>query len=352
MSSTKTRFYEIDFLRFLSAFFVVVFHYTFTASVENFSPVANFEAVRYFSKYAYMGINFFFLISGFVIFMSVSNGSAKKFLISRFTRLFPAYWFALLVTSVATVYLGGEVFDINWVRFIANITMINELFGQKPIESAYWTLFIELKFYLLIYVLLLLGLMKYYQHIIAIVLVGSLAALFSPLGISSEPFLHIFPHWSGYFAAGSALYLVKRDGPSLYRVSLVVLSYLFILKQSTLFGELMTGWLNYEFRADVIVVLNSAFFFFFCAIAFMENNILRKKWCLHLGVLTYPLYLIHQHLGYMLFNQFGTEDNIGYLVVGMIVVMLVIAYFMHTQVEKRLAPLFKTFGQKILRVSN
>jgi len=56
---TNTRLYEIDLLRFISAFFVVVFHYTYTGYMEEFSTIANFEGVREYSRYAYMGINFF-----------------------------------------------------------------------------------------------------------------------------------------------------------------------------------------------------------------------------------------------------------------------------------------------------
>ena len=83
----KTRFYEIDLLRFVAAFAVVIFHYTYTGFMEGYSPVADFPAIREITRYAYMGINFFFVISGFVIFMSVADGSVRNFVISRFVQI-------------------------------------------------------------------------------------------------------------------------------------------------------------------------------------------------------------------------------------------------------------------------
>lgn len=206
------RFYEIDLLRFLSAFFVVVFHYTYTGYMEGFAPIADFPVLREYTRYAYMGINFFFVISGFVIFMSVESTSSKKFLASRFTRLFPAYWTALLITTVTILLIGDDKFSISIPQFIANLTMVNTLFGQNPIESAYWTLFIELQFYLLVFVVLLFNGLKHFIHVLAGILIVSTVALYFPWARDTNMWIGIFPHWSGYFAAGGIFYLIKRDG--------------------------------------------------------------------------------------------------------------------------------------------
>jgi peptidoglycan/LPS O-acetylase OafA/YrhL len=346
--STHTRFYEIDLLRFISAFFVVIFHYTYTGYMEGFSTIVNFEAVREYSRYAYMGINFFFVISGFVIFMSIEKGGARQFLLSRFSRLYPAYWAALCLTTLVTLVIGANVFTVTPWQFITNITMVNELFNEKAIESAYWTLFIELQFYLLVYILLLFGLMKYFQHIIAAILVASLFALYLPIAQNDTMWTEIFPHWSGYFACGGVFYLLRRDGVNTYRLSLLVIAFLYVLKQSTLFGQLMSGWFKIEFNLYVIAIINSVFFASFCITAFCKEHFLRQRWCYYLGVLTYPLYLIHQHIGYMVFNAFGTPENITYLVVAMVSLMLMLAWFIHRYIEVKLVKSVKRFVRKIL----
>ncbi|OKY26637.1 acyltransferase [Thalassotalea sp. PP2-459] len=339
------RFYEIDLYRFLAAIGVVIFHYTYTAFMEGYAPIANFPELREVTRYFYMGINFFFVISGFVIFMSVADGSVRKFLISRFVRLYPAYWAALIMTSIATVYFGGEVFSINWPQFWANVTMINETMDYKPIDGAYWTLYIELKFYLFMLFILATGVMKYFQSIIALVLVGSTVVLFFPWAVNINMFTAMFPHWSGYFAAGCIFYLIRRDGINFYRTLLLALAYFYIIKQSTLFGGLMGQWFSITFDLEVIVWINSAFFALLMVTALVKENPLRKAWCYYLGVFTYPIYLVHQHIGYMAFNYFGTENNITWLVVLTVLVMAILAWLVHQLVEveigKRLSVILK-----------
>lgn len=347
----NTRFYEIDLFRFLAAFGVVIFHYTYTAFMEGYAPIANFENFREVSRYAYMGINFFFVISGFVIFMSVKDGSAKKFVISRFVRLFPTYWAALILTSLITVYWGGATFSITWPQFFANTTMINEAFNYQAIDGAYWTLFIELKFYLFIWVLLLCGAMRHFQHILALILIISTIALFFPWAENVNMWTGIFPHWSGYFASGCVLYLLRRDGINLYRLALYILSLIYIIKQSVLFGELMGKWFGIVFDSTVIIVVNLVFFGIFSLTAFCQENPFRKRWCFYLGILTYPLYLTHQHLGYMIFNQFGTETNIISLIILTIVLMVVVAYLLHYFIEIRLSrPLNRWLTKRYLTI--
>lgn len=348
----KTRFYEIDLLRFLSAIFIVVFHYTYSAYMAGHAPIVDFENVRNWSRYAYMGINFFFVISGFVIFMSVESGGARKFVVSRFSRLFPAYWVALCLTSIVALFFGSEKFNVEWAQFFANITMVNEWFGYRAVDGAYWTLFLEVKFYLFVFVLLVFGLMKYALHAIAITLVASTLTLFHPWATEVNMWVSIFPHWSGYFAAGGVFYLIRRDGSSPYNLALLLLSLVYMLKQSMLFGELMSGWFAITFNTTTIAIINAVFFALFCATAFCEGNILRQKWCYYFGVLTYPLYLLHQNIGYIVFNNLGNIIEPSLLVPLMIVVMLVLAYVIHTQVELKMAPVFKRFMMKILRLSH
>ncbi|WP_286234277.1 acyltransferase family protein [Thalassotalea sediminis] len=337
------RFYEIDLYRFLAAIGVVIFHYTYTAFMEGYAPIANFPEIREITRYFYMGINFFFVISGFVIFMSVADGSVKKFLISRFVRLYPAYWAALILTSIVTVYFGGAVFSVTWPQFWANATMVNEAMNYKPIDGAYWTLYIELKFYLFMLIILAVGAMKHFQHLMALVLVASTGALYFPWAANINMFTAMFPHWSGYFAAGCIFYLVRRDGVNLYRALLMALAYFYIIKQSTLFGDLMSQWFGITFDSTIIALINSAFFALFMVTSLFKENPLRKAWCYYLGILTYPIYLVHQHLGYMTFNYFGTERNIASLVAVTIIVMAIVAWIVHQLIEVKLGKRLSSF---------
>ncbi|WP_440056601.1 acyltransferase family protein (plasmid) [Pseudoalteromonas sp. T1lg65] len=342
----NTRFYEIDLLRFLCALGVVIFHYTYTAHMEGFAPIADFPLLREFTRYAYMGINFFFVISGFVILMSVSSRSLAHFLKSRFIRLFPAYWAALLLTTLVTLYIGGDKFTVSPAQFIANITMVNEAMNYAPIDSAYWTLYIEIKFYLFMAVILLIRGLRYLEAVIGVVLIASLLILFTPWSLEINMFTAIFPHWSGYFAAGCTLYLTKQHGVNIYRAGLLLLSLCFVVVQSTKFGGLMASWFNIEFDPFIIATINVIFFAIFLISALCEKHPLRLPVFYYFGILTYPLYLVHQHIGYMIFNQFGEQKSIALLVALCILLMLALAAAIHYIVEKPASRLLKRLWER------
>ena len=53
-----------------------------------------FPAIANVTKYGYLGVNLFLLISGFVILVSSDGKSPRQFVISRIVRLYPTYWVA------------------------------------------------------------------------------------------------------------------------------------------------------------------------------------------------------------------------------------------------------------------
>jgi peptidoglycan/LPS O-acetylase OafA/YrhL len=63
----------------------------------------------------------------------------------------------------------------------------------------------------------------------------------------------------------------------------------------------------------------------------------RTNWML-LGAITYPLYLLHETVGYMIFNVAYPTINPHVLLWGMIFAMLLVAYAVHVLVEKPFAP--------------
>ncbi|MFJ3470063.1 acyltransferase family protein [Pseudomonas sp. NPDC090201] len=94
-----------------------------------------------------LGVLWFFMISGVVIPYSLKPGpdGAQRFLVSRFMRLYPAYWLSLLV-FVLMLKLSGELLP-SLAQVVANLTMIQAALGFDDVIGLYWTLFIELVFY-------------------------------------------------------------------------------------------------------------------------------------------------------------------------------------------------------------
>src|SRR4030095_2287642 len=92
----KIRIGELDALRGLAALAVMIFHYTghYGKNVGHVDrPLLELALGNY-------GVQLFFMISGFVIFMTIEKTrTAMDFVVTRFSRLYPAYWASLLIAT-------------------------------------------------------------------------------------------------------------------------------------------------------------------------------------------------------------------------------------------------------------
>jgi peptidoglycan/LPS O-acetylase OafA/YrhL len=144
----------IDSMRGIAALLVVWMHM--------FQPVAT-GALRDMLYYVLdpgkVGVIVFFAISGFVIPYSFPRGPAPiaRFTVSRILRLYPAYWLSM-VAWIALMAIAGEALP-STATILANVTMAQTALGQPNIIGIYWTLFIELLFYVSCAVAFALGLL-------------------------------------------------------------------------------------------------------------------------------------------------------------------------------------------------
>ena len=157
-----TRFYELDLLRCLAALSVVFYHYTYRGyAAGNFSPV-EFLALGHLTRYGFLGVELFFLISGYVILLSAQGKTAGQFLLARAVRLYPAFWVACTLTFLVGRLWGQGPADGHWpdslhaglITYAGNLTMLYGFLTTPPLDGAYWSLTVEITFYLLISLLL------------------------------------------------------------------------------------------------------------------------------------------------------------------------------------------------------
>jgi peptidoglycan/LPS O-acetylase OafA/YrhL len=173
-ADTSHRFYEIDLLRFLAALSVVFFHYGFRGyAADNMTTMPYLWAAP-FTKYGYLGVHLFFIISGFVILMTASSESARAFMVSRIVRLYPAFWVCCTITFLAILFLGGTRYSASWRQYTINMTMLNNMFGVESIDGVYWSLFVEIKFYCLVLLALLMGQISNVKELLGIWLAAAL----------------------------------------------------------------------------------------------------------------------------------------------------------------------------------
>ena len=112
-------------------------------------------------KFGYLGVNFFFMLSGFVIMASAHNRSAIKFGLLRALRLYPAFLSCLLITLVVLYLCGNELPSL--VAIVLNGLILNDYFGVPNIDGVYWTLQAELKFYGCVFLLILFSVLTHYR---------------------------------------------------------------------------------------------------------------------------------------------------------------------------------------------
>jgi len=144
----KGRLVELDALRGLAALSVVLFHLT-TRYGELYGHV---DPPPFDLAWGHFGVQLFFGLSGFVISMTLERTKRPMdFVVSRVSRLYPAYWAAILLTT-AVVSLGGMT-DLQhpaWVVAV-NMTMLQGFLQVPPVDGVYWTLTIELAFYAIMF---------------------------------------------------------------------------------------------------------------------------------------------------------------------------------------------------------
>lgn len=338
----RRRLYEIDLLRFVAALMVVLVHYSF-AHARGESELDFAADIGAVTRYGYLGVDLFFMISGLVVFMSLWGRSASAFVISRIARLYPAYWVAVSLTALAVIGLGARGRDtVTLPQYLVNLTMFPALLDIDYVEAVYWTLWSECRFYALLFVFALVGLTIRRTHVF---MWGWLAStvLLEALPVPAEATLALLvqPLYSHYFIAGMALYLIHRSGCTRGLVLLLVCSYLNAIYQ----GIQHAGHRNRTEVAGVdprvVAIVITVIFLVMILVATGALARWSSPALLPLGEMTYPLYLIHATIGNALFNLLSPGVHRWTLLVGVTVLMCGLSWAISRLVEAPLQPVIR-----------
>lgn len=339
MNNIKQRYYDIDLLRFIAALSVVLFHYTFRGcSADNLSNVS-YSEILFITKYGYLGVELFFIISGFVILMTAQSGSVKKFLISRFTRLYPTFWIGVIFSALFIYIFNAEKFSFTIKQFFVNLTMVPQFFGEKLIDGVYWTLLIELKFYFLIVLILLLKKLNYIKVILFLWVLWSIFFYFTHFPYKLNAIL--FPTYSSYFVAGAIFFLIKKEGLSFFKILILLTSFISSCLYSVKYLDRQIEHFNTEFSPLIVMAVVSIFYIIFLFISLEKSNLFNRKIYFYLGILTYPLYLVHQNVGYVLINYFENYLNKYLLLFLIISFMVMVSYLIYYFVDNKFSNYLK-----------
>lgn len=346
---TSTRVNEIDLLRFFAALAVVFFHYSFRGYAADTMSVMPYPLLAPFSKYGYLGVELFFMISGFVILMTAAGGSLRGFVVSRLVRLYPAFWACCTITFAVTIAIGGPHYSATISQYFINMTMLNGFIDVPSIDGSYWSLFVEMRFYALVVAVLIIGRIHQAQLFIILWLVASVALEILPIG--RLRYLLIVDY-STFFIAGAACFLIWSQGLSLTRVAIIALSWCLAIFQSISALPDFEKHYNTSMSGYIVAGIITAFFCVMLLVSLRRTGIFgRNRWLLA-GVLTYPLYLLHQNIGFMVFNIAYPAVNPHLLFWGAITVVLGMAFAVHVFVEKRFSSPMKNAITNLITRAN
>ena len=324
----KQYFSLLDPLRFFAAVWVMNYHYLLGNGAN--PPL-------HWYRFGNLGVQIFFVISGFVIIQSVQGKSSREFATGRFLRLFPLFWVLCTGTYLLTIFFPDPSYTIHFSDYLRSMTMLSDSFqhflgSSTLVDSSYWTLTVELIFYLMI---------GAFVHFFGHKRLPPFFLLF--LGISIVTFaLHkeneywaslLLVRYAAYFVFGGVLSLIMTQyhkgtwGNSLYFALLgVTAAYAVLIRQRAIFPYETP---NVHDDA-VIVAIHIAIFVSIICLVYLSRFVTNMRVIKTLGLvgaLTYPLYLLHQRIGNILIDLLIHHGPFAWLsiVIGMEVFMIVCA---------------------------
>ncbi|MEI5524189.1 acyltransferase [Streptomyces brasiliscabiei] len=350
-AEARPRLYALDGLRLLAALSVAAYHYGGRdgeiGKAWGASPAVQFPTAHSWLAYGWAGVQAFFVISGFVICASGWGRSLQSFAASRAARLFPAYWAAVILVAAVFALPGVAFARVSASEFLVNLTMLQMPLGADRVLGVCWTLWAEVRFYLLFALCVVLpGVTR--RRVIWFCGGWTLASVLA--GAAREPLLDtvLMPEYASLFIGGMGLCLVHRDRRDTAAWLIVVFSLL--LSQHHTVQDMWHApdpdFFSYRSQLGIVLAVTVGFVAV-GAVALRLLNRVNWPWLTTAGALTYPFYLVHEHLGWpvvqVLHQRLGLPSSVTLVLT--VALMLALAWLLHRWVERPLGPwLRKSLG--------
>ncbi|MEV0849759.1 acyltransferase [Streptomyces sp. NPDC049954] len=343
----RPRLRALDGLRLLAALMVACYHYGGRGGditrAWGSSPAQQFPRLSEWFAYGPLGVQIFFVISGFVICMSGWGRSLSAFFASRVSRLMPGYWFAvLLVTAVfALPFVAWNALSPS--DTLLNLSLLQMPLGAHRVLGVCWTLWAELRFYALFAVCVVLpGATR--QRVVLFCALWTLGAALTDAADSALLEQVLMPSYAPFFVGGIGLYLVHRDRRDTLGWGIAATG--LVLGQHYAVADLWHPHTveAFSYRSTLVIIAVVTFgFAAVAAIAVGWFDWAQWRWLTLAGALTYPFYLVHEHLGWVVVHALHVSLGLpaAATLPATVAGMLLLAWLMHRFVERPLTPVLR-----------
>lgn len=296
------------------------------------------------------GVSLFFLISGFVIPFSLRSGTLAAFGSRRILRIYPVYWFALLCTLGVLLlqsHAAATTLPFHSSAIPFNAFIVQLYAGRPSIDSVSWTLAIEDLFYVIVAVVALAGLLARPRAIAALACV--LGAVTVAVG-SHEP--HTSAQWIAHGLAFNATgvefillgvcwhHAFTREWST--RTSVLVALWIGLLWLLCLHAGPLAG------SEGLMRVSGAAALVVFAAAYHWRDALPSSRAVNGLANISYPLYLLHAIIGYVLLSSLVAWTGSFYLSLAVtLVAVLALAAVVHKLLEAPSITLGRRIGHRL-----
>ena len=300
---SRKRIIGLDLIRFLAALGIMAYHYLFIGVLQSFYAEEVFLPLAFWGEF---GVDIFFILSGFSILFSTESRKAPiEFLKGRIKRIYPAFIICSVITMLTGMIMPGTYKSDLLFRWVNSLTLCNDIWGVQPLSSIYWTLMVEMKFYILTAVILKLGIWtKHKYHILFIWISVSLLNTLSFRWTWLEILFNT--KYAGHFAVGIVLYLRHKGYQHTWMVPILGGGIWCVYRNFIGYTQWIRGIYDGLHYSDVDIFCAVIFII---AIVYLSSNIYGRndfmnRVVLVLGAWSYTIYLIHADFGYFIRTQY------------------------------------------------
>jgi peptidoglycan/LPS O-acetylase OafA/YrhL len=298
------RFALVDALRGIAALSVVLFHLKAGNHIPGLQALMP-TWVEALVGHGDLGVAIFFVLSGFVIAHSLYKERATlplagRFMLRRSIRLDPPYWVAIAL-ALGSAFLSAIVLsdkirpEVSWQQIAAHVLYLQNILRYSEINDVFWTLCLELQFYL-IYVLMLVVARNNLKLTLILLFAAMGTSAIWPMGIAPTGLWpgSFLPLWHGFLLGAGAYWAWRHPG---------------FLPAFALFALLILVSSSWRANMFPVICVSTACLLLASAVTGQISLALNWRWLQFLGLISYSLYLIHNPIT-------GATFRVGYMLTG------------------------------------